>query len=95
MELFEQNNIAVVGASFNSVEQNAAFAAKNAYNFPILCDTARTLGMAYGACTEPKARYAKRVSYLIDESGKIQRCYPSVNPRDHAAQVLADVMDGA
>ena len=48
MELFEQNNIAVVGASFNSVEQNAAFAAKNAYNFPILCDTARTLGMASG-----------------------------------------------
>ncbi len=83
----------VVGASFNSVEQNAAFAAKNGYNFPLLCDTERSLGMAYGACDNPKARYAKRISILIDESGRIARVYDSVDPRDHAAQVLAELID--
>jgi peroxiredoxin Q/BCP len=66
---------------------------KNDYNFPILCDTGRTLGLAYGACDDLKARYAKRISILIDEAGKIARIYDKVNPRDHAAQVLADLID--
>jgi peroxiredoxin Q/BCP len=85
----------VVGASFNSVDQNAAFSAKNGYNFPILCDTERTLGMAYGACDQPKARYAKRISILIDEAGKVARVYDQVDPRSHPGQVLADLTDAA
>ena len=85
----------MLGASFNTVEQNAAFAKKNDYNFPILCDTARTLGLAYGACDDAKARYAKRISILIDEAGKIARIYDKVNPRDHPAQVLADLIDAS
>ncbi len=84
----------MLGASFNSVEQNAAFAQKYSFNFPLLCDTQRTLGLACGACTSPKDRSAKRVSILINEAGKVVRFYDSVNPRDHAAQVLADVTDG-
>jgi peroxiredoxin len=32
---------------------------------------------------------------LIDEAGKVLRIYPSVNPRDHPAQVLADVIDAS
>lgn len=84
----------MLGASFNSVEQNAAFALKNSFNFPLLCDIDRTLGLACGACTSPKDRYAKRVSILIDEAGKVTRRYDSVNPRDHPAQVLADMLDG-
>lgn len=83
----------MVGASFNTVEQNAAFAKKNGYNFPLLCDTERAVGMAYGACNDPKARYAKRISVLIDESGKVARVYDKVDPRDHPAQVLADTID--
>ena len=91
---FDQQNVAILGASFSSVEQNAAFARKYNFNFPLLCDTERTLGIAYGACIDAKARYAKRISVLIDESGKVARCYDSVNPRDHPAQVLVDLLDG-
>ena len=82
----------VLGASFNSVEDNAAFAKKNGFNFALLCDTDRTLGLAYGACDSPKARYANRISFLIDEAGKISRVYDKVNPRDHPAQVLVDAL---
>jgi thioredoxin-dependent peroxiredoxin len=89
---FVENNIAVLGVSFNTVEDNAAFARKNGFNFPLLCDTDRTLGMAYGACDEPKERYAKRISFLIDENGKIERVYDHVDPRDHPARVLVDVI---
>jgi peroxiredoxin Q/BCP len=93
-EYFDQCSVAVLGASFDSIEDNAAFARKYDFNFPLLCDVQRTLGMAYGACNNPQARHAARISVLIDESGKIARIYTQVNPRDHASQVLADLIDG-
>lgn len=89
---FVANNIVVLGVSFDNVEDNAAFVKKFDFPFPLLCDTERTAGMAYGACDNPKARSANRISYLIDEQGKIARVYPQVNPRQHPAQVLADVL---
>jgi peroxiredoxin Q/BCP len=80
--------------SFDTVEQNAAFAKKFDFPFRLLCDTDRKVGMAYGACTDPKAGYASRISYLIDEQGKITAVYPKVVPKDHPAQVLADAVPG-
>jgi len=88
---FIDRDITVLGASFDSVEDNAAFAQKFGYQFPLLCDTERKLGLAYGACDNAKAGYAERISYLIDEQGKIAKVYQQVNPRDHPAQVLADL----
>ena len=88
----EENDIVVLGVSFDSVEDNAAFVKKFGFPFALLCDTGRDIGIAYGACDNPKARYAERISYVIDEQGKILRAYPQVNPRDHAAQVLADLL---
>lgn len=47
--------------------------------------------MAYGACDDVKAGYARRISYLIDENGVIIKSYESVSPRTHPAEVLADL----
>lgn len=80
----------ILGASFDSVEANAAFAKKFDYPFKLLCDTDRTLGLAYGACTDAKAGYGSRISYLIDEQGKIAKVYSKVSPGDHPRQVLGD-----
>ncbi len=82
----------VVGVSFDTVAENAAFAQKLRLPFPLLCDTDRTIGLAYGACDSVRAGYAKRVSYLIDEQGKILKAYDAVQPRSHPAEVLADVL---
>ena len=87
---FENKGIVVLGASFDSVEANAAFAKKFDYPFKLLCDTDRKLGLAYGACADTKAGYANRISYLIDEQGKIAKVYSKVNPGEHPKQVLAD-----
>jgi len=81
----------VAGVSFDSVAENAAFAQKCSFPFPLLCDTGREIGVAYGACDDPKAGYARRISYLIDEEGKILKAYDSVSPRSHPAEVLADL----
>jgi peroxiredoxin Q/BCP len=58
----------------------------------LLCDVDRKLGLAYGACADAKAGYASRISYLIDEQGKILKAYPKVSPGDHPKQVLADAI---
>jgi len=76
------------------VEANAAFATKNAFKFPLLSDVDRTLALAYGACRDAKATWPNRVSFLIDEQGQITRTYERVDPRDHPASVLADIIDG-
>jgi len=91
-EYYRDNDIVVLGVSFDSVEDNAAFANKFGFPFTLLCDTERKVGLAYGACDSPKAAYAERISYVIDEQGKILRVYPQVDPRIHAAEVLADLL---
>jgi peroxiredoxin Q/BCP len=92
---FDENNVVLIGTSFDSVEDNAAFARQLSLDFPLLSDTARVLAMAYGACHDPKARYPERISVLIDEDGRIMKVYDQVDPRDHAARVLADLIDPA
>ncbi len=91
-EYFDDNQIAVVGVSFDSAEDNAAFARKLLLKFPLLCDVDRAVALAYGACDHPRAPQAQRVSFLIDEQGAIARVYDQVDPRDHAARVLAEIL---
>jgi thioredoxin-dependent peroxiredoxin len=81
----------ILGASFDTVAENAAFATKFGFPFQLLCDTQRDLGMAYGACTARDADHARRISYLIDEQGNILRVYDPVKASDHPGQVLADL----
>jgi len=83
--------VVILGASFDDETDNAAFAKKFSFPFPLLCDTDRAVGIAYGACDDAKAGYAKRISVLIDEQGKVQKLYPKVQPADHPEEVLRDV----
>jgi peroxiredoxin Q/BCP len=89
---FDENNIRVVGVSFNTPEENAAFAAKHDFAFPLLSDRDRKWGLAFGACPSPAATQFDRVSFLIDEQGVIERVYDQVDPRDHPAKVLAEIL---
>lgn len=92
---FDESNVALLGASFDQVEDSAAFAQKLGLEFPLLCDTSRVLALSYGACDDPRAHYPERISVLIDEDGRVMRVYDQVDPRDHAARVLADLLDPA
>jgi peroxiredoxin Q/BCP len=92
-EYYDDNGIQIVGVSFDPVDRNAAFAKKYDFKFPLLSDVDRKIALAYGACTEAKAQYAERISFLIDEQGAIARVYDRVDPRDHPARVLAEILD--
>jgi peroxiredoxin Q/BCP len=84
-------NLAVVGVSFDSVADNRAFAEKFDFPFPLLCDTDKKLGVPYGAGEPGKGGYAKRISYVIDEQGKVLLVYPKVDPSSHLDTILADL----
>jgi len=83
----------VLGISFDGVEENRAFAEKFAFPYPLLCDTDRSIGLAYGACDSADAGYAARISYLIGPDGRISKAYEKVDPSAHADQVLKDLGD--
>jgi len=83
--------VTILGASFDTPADNAAFVRKFSFPFPLLSDTDRSLALAYGAADDASAKFAKRVSCLIDEEGRVLRYYPQVSAREHVAEVLSDL----
>jgi len=94
MDEVRSQDLEVLGISFDSVEENRAFAEKFDFPFKLLCDLDRKVGLAYGAADSADAGYAKRISYLIDEQGQIARAYPKVKPDEHLDQILRDLGAG-
>ena len=81
----------LLGISFDTVPDNAAFAKRFNFNFPLLSDTSREVGLAYGAAEEASAQYAKRVSFLIGPDGTVKKAYPKVNAATHPEEILKDL----
>ena len=70
------------------MKSNTAFVAKERFPFPLLSDETREMAIAYGAADSPDARSARRISYVIDEKGRIAAAYPAVSPASHAREVM-------
>jgi peroxiredoxin Q/BCP len=83
--------VQLLGISFDTVPDNAAFAKRFNFNFPLLSDTSREVGLAYGAAEEASAQYAKRVSFLIGPDGTVKKTYPKVNAATHPEEILKDL----
>ena len=81
--------VTVLGVSFDDETANRAFAAKFGFPYELLCDTDRSIGMAYGACGDSHAKHARRISYLIDESGRVAHAFAKVDPETHTYEILA------
>ncbi len=45
--------------------------------------------MAYAACDDKSAGFARRISYVIDEQGKILHALPKVSPTSHSDELLS------
>lgn len=80
----------VIGVSADSEASHAAFALKYHLPFTLLADPSLEAIKAYGVLNDEGAR-AKRVTYLIDEEGKIAKAYPDVDPATHAPMILKDL----
>ncbi len=93
-ERFGQLGATILGASFDTVAENLAFAEAQDFPFRLLSDVDRLVGAAYEVTRDPDDKYAafpRRLSYLIAPSGLIHRAYDVTDVAGHADAVLADL----
>ena len=67
---FRRQKTVVLGVSRDSIASHEKFKAKQKFPFDLLCDTDRSVSVAFGVC-EPGATRIPRVSVLIDPKGKV------------------------
>lgn len=90
---FEKKGAVVLGVSADPVKSHAKFATKYKLPFPLIADEDQQIVQAYGVWGEKRFMGRKymgihRVTFLIDEEGKIRHIWPEVKPEEHATEVL-------
>ncbi|RMH70336.1 MAG: peroxiredoxin [Actinomyces sp.] len=95
---FEAANAVIIGASFDTVAEQKAFAEAENFPYALISDTSHEIGRAYDAERQPgedfyEAGVPRRISYLIDPEGRIAAAYDltGADLSQHAAEVLADI----
>jgi peroxiredoxin Q/BCP len=78
----------IVGVSADSVESHIKFSDRYSLPFTLLSDPERKVINLYGATG---FIFAKRVSFLINPKGIIEKVYDKVDPESHASQILTDL----
>jgi peroxiredoxin len=84
----------VLGASFDTAEENKGFADAQEFGFRLLSDVDREVGRRYEVTRAPGeqfADFAQRIAYLIAPDGVIREAYQVSDVSGFAAQVLADL----
>jgi peroxiredoxin Q/BCP len=82
----------VVGVSLDDTASHAAFAKKHGLPFPLLADEGGAVAASYGALRDLMVmKMAKRVTFIIDPQGRVAQRYLNVDPKAHAAEVVADL----
>ena len=82
----------VLGVSLDSVESHQKFTEKFHLPFQLLADTDKSITKAYGVLND-KSNMARRVTFLIDEHGKILKTFQTVKPDQHPQEIL-DALNG-
>ena len=88
---------AVLGVSTQDEESHQKFTKKYNLNFPLLADTDGAVGRAYGTLgggglvskLKSAAGMADRVTFIIDENGRVAHVIAKPNVASHAEEVLA------
>lgn len=84
----------VLGVSVDSVKSHDKFAVNHQLPFTLVADEDKVIVQAYGVWGEKQFMGRKymgtnRVTFLIGPDGRIQKIWPEVTPKTHAAEVLA------
>ena len=88
---------AILGVSTQDSASHQKFTAKYKLNFPLIADTDHAIGKAYGtigsgglmAAAKASVGMADRVTFIIDEKGKIAHILDKPETKNHAEEVLA------
>ena len=90
---FKKRGIKVLGVSLDNETSHQKFAKKYKLPFTLLADTDRSISEAYGTYGQKKFMGRTymgmhRMTFLIDEKGKIKKIFGKVKPEEHASEVL-------
>lgn len=77
--------------SFDSPEQNAAFAQKFGFPYALLTDADHSIAVAYGAADDRSARSPRRVGVLVDPEGRVAEWHAKVDAGLFPSQALAAI----
>ena len=84
---FRAEGAEIIGISVDDVTSHKQFHEKYGLNFTILADPDKKVTEMYGV--KSNLGLAKRVTFVIDENGIIQKVYPDVDVTAHATEVLS------
>jgi peroxiredoxin Q/BCP len=95
----ESAGVKVLGTSADSISSHQKFAEKFSLPFPLLADEEKGVINAYGVWGERQVRGqtvmgVRRMTFLIDEKGTIQKIWPTVTPDNHAQEILDAIREG-
>lgn len=85
---YEKDDIIVLGISKDTPSSHKKFISKYKLPFTLLSDTKKEIIKKYDA---DKGIGTKRISYLINPDGIIEKIYDKVKPETHAEEVLKDI----
>jgi peroxiredoxin Q/BCP len=86
---FKAAGVYILGCSVDSADSHAKFIQKYNLPFPLLLDPDKKIATAYGAANGiPILGLNRRITFVIDEQGKILKVYPDVDPSKNPGQIL-------
>ena len=77
----------VLGVSIDNTESHKQFTTKYNLPFQLVADTDKNITKTYGVYNE-KWNMAKRVTFLIDEQGRILKVFDTVKPDQHPQEII-------
>ena len=93
MTLLKKHKITVIGISIDDAKKHSRFREKYGLPFALIADTDKKIVEDYGVWGEKKL-YGRaymgthRVTFLLDEAGRIAHIIDKVDTKDHTAQIL-------
>ena len=92
-EELQKQGYVVLGVSSNNEKSHQKFIKKYDLPFPLIADTDKSVHEAYGTWALKKFLGREymgtlRITFVIDEEGKIEEVIEKVKTKDHTAQIL-------
>lgn len=93
---FKKKKTTILGISGDSAESHQKFVRKYELPFPLLMDEDNEIARAFGVWGEKKFmgktyEGIHRTSFLINESGQIEKAYHKVKAKENPAETLTDL----
>ena len=86
-EAIQAAGLEVYGVSTQDADSHKAFIDKHKLPFPLVVDTDGSVARAFRV--PMRGSYAARQSFLVGKDGKIKQVWLEVDPKEHAATVIA------